>query len=116
MAAGFRIKIAGEDMGLFLPGRIDLTAAFALKATSGLNPLKVIEGLSELDPVALQAVAWFLTTHTFDETTQRYKPTGVNCDASTLNFALDDLETEPIGGEDPKSGTSTSDVNATSSS
>lgn len=117
MAKGASIKIAGEDMGLFLPGRLDLKAAFALKATCGLTPMRLMQGVSELDPEALQAVAWFLTTHRYDENVQRYVTTGVNCDAATLNFVFDDFEVEAYDGEaDPKSETSPSDESATSSS
>lgn len=118
MAKGVRIKIGGEDMGLFLPGRLDLKAAFALKSTSGLTPARLIQGVSELDPEALQTVAWFLTTHRYDQNTQRYGPTGVNCDAATLNFVYDDLEVEPFDSDEaaPKSETSASEESATSSS
>ena len=121
MAKGTRIKIAGEDMGLFLPGRLDLKAAFALKATCGLTPVRLMQGVSELDPEALQAVAWFLTTHRYDETTQRYVATGVNCDAATLNFVFDDFDVstyddDEAAGEVPKAETSPSGESGTSSS
>ena len=118
MAKGVRVTIGGEDMGLFLPGRLDLKAAFALKATSGLTPARLLQGVGELDPEALQAVAWFLTTHRYDENTQRYGATGVNCDASTLNFVYDDLQVESYDSDEaaPKSETSASDESGTSSS
>jgi hypothetical protein len=119
MARGARIKIAGDDMGLFLPGRLDLKAAFALKSTSGLTPARLMQGVSELDPEALQAVAWFLTTHRYDEVSQRYVPTGVNCDSSTLNFVFDDFEAEAYDSDEaeaPKSETSPSAESVTSGS
>lgn len=119
MATGARVKISGEDMGLFLPGRLDLKAAFALKATSGLTPARLMQGVSELDPQSMQAMVWFLTTHRYDEISQRYVPTGVNCDASTLNFVFDDFEAEAYNSEDeaedPKSVTSPSGESDTSS-
>lgn len=116
MAAGVQIKIAGEDIGVFYPGRLDLRAAFALKATTGMNPLPVFEGLAELDPGCLQGVVWFLTTHRYDENTQRYVPTGEQCDASALNFTYDDFDGKPVSDEAPKSETSPSDESDTSSS
>lgn len=103
MAAGFSIKIAGDDLGAFLPGRIDLKAAFAIKATSGLTPVEVTQGVATMDPDALQVMAWFLSTHDYDKVNRRYSANGKNVDASTINFALDDIETEAIEDDAPKS-------------
>ena len=118
MAAGYRVKIAGEDLGPFLPGRIDLKAAFAIKATSGLAPVQVLVGVERLDPEALQVLAWFMSTHSYDEATQRYVANGKNVEAGAINFTLEDFDWEPLLDEAPapKSETSKSDESATSSS
>lgn len=116
MTGGIKIKIAGEDLGLFVPGRIDLRGAFAIKSAAGLTPRELFEGLQDMDPAAMQAVVWFLRTHRFDEDANVYQPTGANLEIGSVNFALDDFGFELTDEEPPKEETSPGGEPSTSGS
>jgi len=104
MAAGVHVSLAGDDLGEFNPGKLDLKQAFAIKNTTGLTPRALLEGISDLDPAAMQALVWFM----------RFR-NGETVDLLSINFAYEDLQVEPIEEAPKDEGTSPSDETATSS-
>lgn len=105
MAAGVHVKLGDEDLGDFIPGKLDLKQAFSIKATTGLTPRALLEGISELDPAAMQALVWFL----------RFRA-GNPVDLASINFAYDDLAVEPVEEAPKDEATSNGDGISTSPS
>lgn len=104
MAAGVRVVLAGEDLGEFNPGKVDLKQAFAIKAASGLTPRGLLEGIGDLDPAAMQALVWFMRMRK-----------GEQVDIGSINFAYDDLAVEPVEEAPKDEATSNGDGITTSS-
>jgi len=103
VSAGVRVTLAGEDLGEFNPGKLDLKQAFAIKSTTGLTPRALLEGIGDLDPAAMQALVWFLKFRV-----------GENVDLASINFAYEDLEVKPA--EEAPKGEAASSGNETSTS
>ena len=96
-----RVKLADEDLGVFDFQKLTVFDGIQLKAKSGLTIKQFVDGLSEMDAAALQALVWLLRTRQ-----------GAVTELHAINFALGDLsmEEEP----DPTEETSGSDAAATS--
>lgn len=122
MTKGTSIIIAGQDLGPFLPGRLDLKQAFAIKNVSEMTPLELGQAAGKMDPLALQVIVWFLTCYRYDPASQGYQSTGRSVDMSAINFVYDDVATAPYDDapavsetQIPKEMTSDGDATPTSS-
>jgi hypothetical protein len=85
-----RVTLAGEDLGEFDDEGMMLSEAFALKAATGLSLKPFYQGLNEMDPLAAQAVVWFL----------RYKR-GDQIPLPEIEFRMGDLQMVPVEDPDP---------------
>lgn len=96
-----RVKLGGEDLGVFDFQKLTVFDGIQLKAKSGLTIKQFVDGLQEMDAASLQALVWLLRTRH-----------GAVTELHAINFALGDLEMEEE--PDPTEETSGSDAAATS--
>lgn len=85
-----KVTLAGEYLGDFDDEGMMLSEAFALKAATGLSLKPFYQGLNEMDPLAAQAVVWFL----------HYKR-GDQIPLPEIEFRLGDLQMVPVEEPDP---------------
>ena len=78
-----RVKLAGEDLGVFDFQKVTVFDGIQLKAKSGLTIKQFVDGLSEMDAASLQALIWLLRVRR-----------GEVADLHAINFAIGDLEME----------------------
>jgi hypothetical protein len=76
----------GPDTWVFDEDALSLNDAFAIKQASGLNLGPFLQGIYELDPLALQTLIWFL---------RRPTEPGLPLTAVTIN-RIGDLRMRPI--------------------
>lgn len=55
-----RVTLKGEDLGTFSDRRLSVSESILLKQRTGLTTKEFLEGISELDGQALQALVWLL--------------------------------------------------------
>jgi len=96
-----RVKLEGEDLGVFDFQKMTVFDGIQLKAKSGLTIKQFVDGLQEMDAASLQALVWLLRTRQ-----------GAVTELHAINFALGDLDMEEE--PDPTEETSGSDAAATS--
>jgi hypothetical protein len=96
-----RVRLGDEDLGSFDFQKMTVFDSIQLKAKSGLTMKQFVDGLSEMDGTAMQALVWLLRVRKGEVT-----------DLHAINFAIGDLalEEEP----DPTQETSGSDAADTS--
>lgn len=95
------VHIAEDDLGTFDFEKVTVFDAIQIKAKSGLTTKQFIDGLSEMDGVALQALVWLLRSRK-----------GQHIELHSINFAIGDLRMEDA--PDPTTETSGSADAATS--
>lgn len=96
-----RVRLGDEDLGSFDFQKLTVFDTIQLKAKSGLSTKEFLNGLSDMDGTAMQALVWLLRTRK-----------GEAVELHAINFAIGDLsiEEEP----DPTTETSGSDAASTS--
>ena len=73
----------GDESWVFDVDDILLSELFAIKSASGLGLKAFIDGISEMDPIALQIMVWLCKTRA-----------GQHLDPSSINFRLGDMRME----------------------
>jgi hypothetical protein len=80
----------GEGKWEFNERELDLKAAFAIKAATGLNLKPFMQGIADMDPLCLQGLVWFVQRT--DKPAQRLED---------VNFRIVDLTLEQIDDAEP---------------
>lgn len=85
------VTVAGEHLGIWNLDEIQVQDGVALKAVSGLDLLELDRGLKRLDPVAWQAVVWYLR-----------RLTRPNLQIRDVNFKMGEIDATVLEEDDPE--------------
>lgn len=91
MAQIFKLK--GEVLGVWDLDDLTLKEAFVIKATTGMDPAPILQGLQQGSPQAWQAVVWFLM--------QKQNP---GLPLSAVDFRYGDIEIEDVQPQEVAAG------------
>ena len=75
------VRLGDEDLGSFDFQKLTVFDTIQLKAKSGLSTKEFINGLSDLDGVAMQTLVWLLRTRK-----------GEQVELHAINFAIGELD------------------------
>lgn len=87
------VKLGDEDLGTFDFEKLTVFDAIQLKAKSQLSTKEFIDGLAQMDGLAMQALVWLLRTRK-----------GAVTELHSINFAIGDLHMEEETVTDPATG------------